>query len=223
MAVSPPLLWPELGPAEVDEGWLADPGTGFRSADILAALEYRHTDIGWNGTPARWVFVREVQEQTGVYGDAQRFDAVAVGLVPSVKYARIIFEVKVSRADWLRELRPMAMVHDKWGDQRLQGKRATAVLANRDQLPAYAITERAKWESGLALSTEFYFAAPPRCILPSEVPEGTGLIEVRPWGPERQMRARTVIKAPVRDTPNPGPEFWAAVLRRAATRKPVSA
>jgi hypothetical protein len=210
------LLWPELATSDIEEGWLDDPGTGYRTSDVLRALEARHWDASWNGSPARWVFVAEVQERTGVYGDAQRFDAVAVGLVPSVKYARVIYEIKVSRSDWLRELRPIT-------EARYRGHRLSRAVRRWTEddvaglvASGYEIQTRSKWAAALELSTEFYFAAPPKCVLLSEVPPECGLIEVRPWGPERQMRARVVVKAPVRDTPHPGPEFWAAVLRRAA-------
>lgn len=76
-----------------------------------------------------------------------------------------------------------------------------------------------KWDEAVALSTEFWYAAPPRCILPEELPPEAGLLEVRLWGQDREPRARIVRKAPVRDTANPGPEFWASVLRRAARWK----
>lgn len=214
------LLWPELGEDDAAAGWLPEPGAGYKAADVIGALERKHADFGgadWK-TPAAWAVVREVQERTGVYGDAQRFDVVAIGLVPSVKYARIIYEVKVSRADWLRELKLVVDVIHRTG-HKLSSHLAHRV--NSDELIAagYTVNHRTKWASALALSTEFYFAAPPRCILPSEVPEGCGLVEVRPWGAEREMRCRVVVKAPVRDTPNPGPEFWAAVVRRAATHR----
>ena len=167
------------------------------------------------GVRGRWVFCREVNEETGLWGEGQRFDAVAVGLVPSNRYARIVFEIKVSRGDWLRELRPRIDRHvgGAWEDDGSQfGTWRTEVTR----------TERSgnKWDAALAVSTEFWYAAPPRCILPDELPPEAGLLEVRPWGPERELRARVVRQAPIRETPVPGPAFWAAVLRRAAGRKP---
>lgn len=64
--------------------------------------------MGSTGCLGAGCFVREVQAATGGYGSVQRFDAVAIGLVPSNKYARVVYEVKISRGDWLRELRPQA-------------------------------------------------------------------------------------------------------------------
>lgn len=210
------LLWPELEPTAIDEGWLVEVPP-LTSSQVLDAISRRHSMDGFNGRPGRWVFVREVQAATGSYADVQRFDAVAIGLVPSVKYARVVYEVKVSRSDWLRELRPMAMVHDRWGDRLIGGQRA-AVLLNADGLPEYRISEARKWDAALAVSTELWFAAPPRCILPSEVPDDAGLIEVRLWGARREPRAKVIRAAPVRATPVPDAGFWAAVLRKAAER-----
>jgi hypothetical protein len=210
------LLWPELEPEAEAQGFLADIPQ-VTSAQVLAALATRHPMDGIHGMPARWVFVREVQATTGVYGDTQRFDAVALGLVPSNDYARIVYEIKVSRADWLRELKPILDVADARGN-RLSSHTARHVVRSMAELrddPGWRFTERRKWDEALAVSTEFWVAAPPRCVLPSELPPEAGLVEVRPWGPSRELRPRVVVKAPVRDTPMPGPGFWAAVLRRA--------
>lgn len=210
------LLWPELGPGEAADGWLPDFPT-VTTEQVLRALAARHPMDGWKG-PGRWVFAREVNEATGLWGQGQRFDAVAIGLVPSVKYARVVYEVKVSRSDWLRELRPQAEIADRWGARRLSGKAAAAVLADPGQVPAWQVSESRKWDAALAVSTEFWVAAPPRCVQLGELPPEAGLIEVRPWGQAGALRARVVRQAPVRDTPIPDAGFWAAVLRRVATR-----
>jgi hypothetical protein len=150
---------------------------------------------------------------------------VAIGLVPSVKYARVIYEIKVSRADWLRELKPIPDV--RWRGVSMDARTAKRVARFADEEPQEGVEVPIasiytlngtynKWDEAVGLSTEFWYAAPPRCILVEELPPEAGLVEVRLWGPDRQPRARIVRKAPVRDTPNPGPEFWASVLRRAA-------
>lgn len=232
MSPNPRLLFPELGGAEQAEGWIdAVPEAKVTAADVCAALDRRHDpgpSIG--GLPGRWVFLREVQAATGRYGDVQRFDAVAVGLVPSVKYARVVYEVKVARSDWLHELEPLVEVRYN-GHQMSrrtlraylregeEGKSREALLAELSGM-GYTAEVRSKWQRALDVSTEFYFAAPPRVIQLHEVPEEAGLVEVRPWGPRRELRARVIRPAPVRDTPHPGPEWWAAVLRRAARRAP---
>lgn len=209
------VFWPDLGPADIEAGWqpaLVDlPESRLTAEQVLKALALRHHDERWNGMPGRWVFLTEVQEATGQYGDVQRFDALAVGLVPSVGYARVVYEVKVSRSDWLRELRPQFRVGPR-------NEVVTGRFVEQYRGAGYAVSEFNKWDAALRVATEFWYAAPPRCILPSEVPEGCGLVEVRPWGADRELRARVVVKAPKHDTPNPGPEFWSAVIRRAARR-----
>jgi hypothetical protein len=213
--VSARLLFPELGPDERAEGWLPDLPT-LTSAQVLGALGRRHPMDGVNGMPGRWVFCREVQASTGAYADVQRFDAVAVGLVPSTKYARVVYEVKVSRSDWLRELRPVPDVRDAYG--RLGGMRAAAVARNAEAMPNWQVSYRNKWDAALAVSTEFWIAAAPRCIQLGELPPEAGLLEVRLWGKDREPRAKVVRSAPVRQTAMPDAGFWAAVLRRAAAR-----
>ena len=90
------LLFPDLEPDDVSQGWLVDVPS-VTSGQVLDAVSRRHSMDGWNGRPGRWVFMREVCATTGQWGDQQRFDALAVGLVPSVKYARVVYEVKVSK------------------------------------------------------------------------------------------------------------------------------
>lgn len=205
------LLWPDLEPKAIEEGWIADPFPSLSAAQVLDALSLRHSMAGWNGMPGRWVFAREVSAQTGLWGDQQRFDAVAIGLTPAVKYARVVYEVKVSRSDWQGELRG-----------RFDVKRRYTGENDADGMPNY-VREKVrrpgnKWDAALAVSTEFYIAAPPKVVQLSELPPEAGLVEIRPWGKDGELRARVVKAAPVRDTPNPGPEFWASMLRKAAAR-----
>lgn len=207
------LLWPDLEPEDDAGGWLADIPQ-VTTAQMLDALATRHPMTGWNAMPGRWVFVREVLATTGAWGEQQRFDALAVGLVPSVRYARVVYEVKVSRADWLRELRPRVDRHvaGRWEDDGSQfGTWRTEVT--RTERPGR------KWDAALAVSTEFWVAAPPHCVLLSELPPEAGLVEVRPWGPSRELRPKVIRQAPIRDTPMPDAGFWAAVLRRVAERR----
>lgn len=217
------LLWPDLEPQAVAEGFIAEvPQATLTSTDILDALALRHPTDGMNGMPGTWIFLREVYAEAGHGGGSQRFDALAIGLTNAqgVGRARVVYEVKVSRGDWLRELRPQAIVYDRWGNRRMHGMTAASILANRESHPQYQVTKARKWDAALTISTEFWYAAPPHCILPDEVPDEAGLIEVRPWGKHRQLRPRVIRRAPIRDTPHPGHGFWASVLRRAAQRRP---
>lgn len=201
------LLFPDIDDQELTSGWhpLVDvPRTKLTASAVLDVLAKRHDESGWNGRPGRWVFLREVQAKTGSYGESQRFDALAVGLVPSNNYARIAYEVKVSRGDWLRELKPRTRGQWNW---------------HGDAAGGYDVVELGpKYAAAMAVATEFWYAAPVRCILPAELPEGAGLLEVRPWGREGELRARVAVHAKRREVELPGPEFWASVLRNLAGR-----
>ena len=219
------LMFPDVDESEMQAGWqpLAEipKAGGITASDVLDVLAARHDEGGWNGRPGRWVFLREVPALTGAWGEQQRFDALALGLVPSNKYARIVYEVKVSRADWLRELKPKTVLRYE-GRHRVSAG-LTAEMQRRGEVEAlarlgYTVEERQKWAAAMSVATEFWYAAPVRCILPDELPEGAGLLEVRPWGKEGEMRARTVRAAKALDSPVPGPEFWASMLRHLAGR-----
>ena len=223
------LAWPELDDGLVSKGWLASFAQPITSSDVLEAIARRHPMDGFGGKPGKWVFVREVQSSTGSYSDVQRFDAVAIGLVPSVKYARVVYEVKVTRSDWLREMRPL--VEYLWRGHRTGRRRPAQVTRlSVEQAEAINLSERRlldagyvrhdfrKWDEAVACSTEYWVAAPPHVVLPSELPPEAGLLEVRPYGKAGTLRARVVVPAPVRDTPAPGPGFYAAVLREVARR-----
>lgn len=214
------VLWPDLEPEAVAEGWIVDAPV-VKSADVVESIAQRHPTDGYNGMPGRWVFAREVQASTGSYADVQRFDAVAIGLVPSTKYARVVYEVKVSRSDWLRELRPRIEATTASGHHLSRAivdlHRDDAGIA-RLEASGYLVDVRAKWDAALAVSTEFWIAAPPRCVLVDELPPEAGLLEIRTWGPSGGLRPRVVRPAPVRQTPIPDVGFWAAVLRRVAAR-----
>lgn len=220
------LLWPELEEADQQAGWL--PEVPVSTHQVVEAIGRRHPMDGYNGEPGRWVFFREVPAATGSYGDVQRFDAVAIGLVPSVDYARVVYEVKVSRSDWLRELKPIPDVRASYnghpfrrvsaGDAR---RIATRIAKGDDPSDTrwyqyQVVGEYRKWDAALEVSTEFWIAAPPRVVQLDELPPEAGYLEVRPWGKAGELRAKVVRTAPVRDTPQPDQAFWAGLLRRAA-------
>lgn len=68
---------------------------------VLDALE-RHHGAGINGS-IEWAFAREIPTSTG--GAQNRIDALAVNCWRSKAYIVRAYEVKISRADFLRELR----------------------------------------------------------------------------------------------------------------------
>lgn len=77
--------------------------------DIRRLIAQRH-DLGLTGTPIRapeWALFFELQNGTGGgKGDAgERYvDAFALNTYPSKKFWRVAYEIKVSRADFLKEL-----------------------------------------------------------------------------------------------------------------------
>ena len=65
-----------------------------------------------------------------------------------------------------------------------------------------------KREAAMAVSNQFYFATPSGLVVPSEVPEGCGLVEVHGG------IVKVVVPAPRRAISPPGWEFFASVGRR---------
>lgn len=55
----------------------------------------------------QWVYFEELATATG-YGDKNRLDAWAMHLWPSSNFKRVTYEVKVSRSDFLREMKSPA-------------------------------------------------------------------------------------------------------------------
>lgn len=74
-------------------------------SDVLDLLAQRYQ-------PPAWAFLRQVRNATGYDRQIRTADAVAMGLWPSRGLELLGFEVKVSRADWLRELRDPKKAED---------------------------------------------------------------------------------------------------------------
>lgn len=72
-------------------------------AELLSALRRRFTFSG-NGGSGRYAFLTHVR--TGAAWDQQEIDALVICLWPSDGLALLGFEVKCSRTDWLREIKP---------------------------------------------------------------------------------------------------------------------
>lgn len=88
----------ELPLGEIDEGH-----PKFTECELLDALRVRHTYTG-NGGAGRYAFLTHVR--TGAAWDQQEIDAIVLDLWPSGHHDLHAFEVKCSRSDWLREIRP---------------------------------------------------------------------------------------------------------------------
>src|SRR5213083_782820 len=59
-----------------------------------------------HASPAEWAFFRELRVGTGRRnGDLQRMDAFALNSLPHTGMKRVCYEVKISRADFLSEIK----------------------------------------------------------------------------------------------------------------------
>lgn len=73
------------------------------AALIKQALARRHlSDPSRQGRA--WVYLTELRTRTG-YGSERYIDAFALALWRSAAYERVAYEIKVSRSDWLAELK----------------------------------------------------------------------------------------------------------------------
>lgn len=115
---------------------------------VVELLRARYTRNAGNGP--EYAFMRGVRNAAG-YGATRSFDAVAIALWPSRHLELTIFEVKVSRSDWLRELK-----------------------AN----PNGGTTLDDKAGHALELADRFVVVAPAGIVRLDELPPGWGLLEV---------------------------------------------
>jgi hypothetical protein len=88
-----------------------------KAKDVVKALEKRHGADKLNTTGREWAFFAELRAGTGYstydyeqkkrkpFNPEQRFDAWAINLYPSKKHERIVYEIKVSRSDFLHEIK----------------------------------------------------------------------------------------------------------------------
>ncbi|TGE35912.1 hypothetical protein E4K67_22615 [Desulfosporosinus fructosivorans] len=115
---------------------------------ILKALRCRHPE-------REWAFFEELRAGTGYRNVAaglnpeQRFDAWAINLYPSRNFVRIAYEIKVSRSDFLKEIK-----HPEKRTQALQMSNqfyfvAPVGLIKASELPPEAglIEVKDEWES----------------------------------------------------------------------------
>ncbi len=137
---------------------------------------------------SEWIFLRELRVGTGhSHKFAQRLDAFALNCLPHLAMRRICYEVKVSRADFLSELKhPL---------KRRIGMRYSNEF--------YFVAPQ-----GLLSALEIPIDCGLMEIGPGPVRDGVPYFDL-----ETRMYCRVTIPACWRDTPAPTWQFTAAMLR----------
>lgn len=143
-----------------------------------------------HGSRAEWLFFRELRVGTGRRnGSLQRLDAFALNTLPHLAMKRICYEVKVSRSDFLLELR-----------QPLKRR-----IGMRYSNEFYFLTP-----TGLVNSSEI----PVECGLVEVGPrESVRGATVFGHDPDTGMHCAVRVPAAWRDTPGPTWELLAAMVR----------
>lgn len=156
---------------------------------------------------SEWLFLRELRVGTGRQnGNAQRLDAFALNSLPHTAMKRVCYEVKISRADYLAELKSPL--------KRRIGMRYSnefyfvtpAHLVEISEIPA----ECGLIEAGLATADEF------RRLLGRQA----GFFS---FDAATRQYCMIRVPAPWRDSPGPTWQLVAAMLRnqyRALSEKP---
>ncbi len=155
-----------------------------------------------HGSTSEWLFFRELRVGTGTRnGNAQRLDAFALNTLPHTAMRRVCYEVKVSRGDFLAEVKhPL---------KRRIGMRYSnefyfvtpASLVGTAEIPA----ECGLIEAGHATAAEW------RLLIRRQA----GFFN---YDPETRAYCMVTIPAPWPDTPGPTWQLAAAMLRNQRRR-----
>ncbi len=150
-----------------------------------------------HGSGTEWLFLRELRVGTGRgNGGAQRVDGFALNSLPHTAMKRVCYEVKVSRADFLSELKSPL--------KRRIGMRYSnefyfvtpAALVKAAEVPA----ECGLIEAGLGTFDEWKLL----------ITRHAGFFN---YDPEREAYCMITVPAPWRDTPGPTWQLLAAMMR----------
>jgi hypothetical protein len=156
------------------------------AADLMIAVVQRTL----HANRSEWLFFRELRTGTGRRnGGAQRLDAYALNCLPHMAMKRVCYEMKISRADFLLEMR-----------QSLKRR-----LGMRYSNEFYFVTP-----AGLAQTSEI----PNDCgLIEVGGRELIGGARVFGHDPETRLYSAVRIPAPWRETPGPTWELLAAMVR----------
>ena len=160
-----------------------------------------------NGGSGEYAFMRQVRNSSG-FNANRTFDGVAVGLWPSRGHDIHVYEVKVSRSDWLHELR-----QPKKADDAARVADRFSIVAPRDVVDLAEVP--ATW--GLIHATggtEIIEEAEP--IFPGELPHTVSRVEGRKL---RTVRAAPLLR-PAEECRGPIPREFMVPLLRAAGAVP---
>lgn len=103
-------------------------------AAVLDLIE-RHYARPGNGGSGEYAVLRQVRNAAG-FSATRTFDAVVIGLWPSRGHELHVIEVKVSRSDWLRELRDPKKADDAASIADRFSVCAPKGVVKREELPA---------------------------------------------------------------------------------------
>jgi hypothetical protein len=173
-----------------------------RVAELEASILLDVVQACLHGRSSEWIFLRELRVGTGFQGSAaQRLDAFALNCLTQNSMKRVCYEVKMSRADFLCEIK-----------QPLKRR-----IGLRYSNEFYFVTP-----VGLLKNAEL----PIECGL---VEAGTFTPEQREvvlsrseplvhFYPEHGLHCRVTVPAPWRETPGPTWQFVAGMLRNQQKR-----
>lgn len=145
---------------------------GLTEADMIGLLRQRHTKPG-NGGSGEWAFLAHVRNDAA-FNANRTFDAVAMGLWPSRGLALHVFEVKVSRSDWQRELSKPEKAEDACKVADYFWIAAPAGVVKPGELPpTWGLIEAVERKDGWKLITR---TAAPRLTSGKPAPLARGLM-----------------------------------------------
>jgi hypothetical protein len=177
---------------------MAVPAISLARAEVCSATQLLDIiEAGMHASRSEWLFLRELRVGTGRRnGDAQRVDAFALNSLPHTGMKRVCYEVKISRGDFLGELKhPL---------KRRMGMRYSnefyfvtpAGLVDVKEIPV----DCGLIEAGHATPDEWK----------QLIARHTGFFH---FDPETRSYCMIRVPAPWRDTPGPTWQLAAAMLR----------
>jgi hypothetical protein len=151
---------------------------------------------------SEWIFLRELRVGTGFQGSAaQRLDAFALNCLPHMSMKRICYEVKMSRADFLSEIKQPL--------KRRMGLRYSNEFYFVTP-PGLLHTSEVPVECGLLEAGVFPSDGHEPVLSRSE--------PVFHFDAYRRLYCRVTVPAPWRETPGPTWQFVAGMLRNQRLR-----